>query len=431
MSARAPAEETSKAVRLVASLVIVALVAAGATEAVRAAYGAFSDDFTVTTRFARAGQGLRAGSDVKYRGVNVGKVRSVTLRDRQVDVVLALHRDVRVPSAAEASVRPKTVFGEKYVELSTQRHDHGPYLAGGDRVASAGTGLEVEELLDTTDHLFRKVDATELATLVDELVRASRGEGDRVAHLIDRSVAATAVVVDTLDAQLRAVDSMARFARQHRDVGPSLNGINANLDELLPTFNAARRDYERLLADLRPFADRLADLIEVNEADIGQLLDDGDNIVRVLTAHKANISETIRGLDTYTTTLADAIAPGTLPDGSRYGNMKLFIDLGDLQGLLCSVLGPDSPGADLSAVRAALADRVPQLACPGDAAASVPGTAAPSPSASGDGHAPAVPGADQPPDPVTELVSALASPAPDGDGGTVGDLLAPLLGGGS
>lgn len=426
MSAHHAPEDVRLAYRAVASLVIVALIAAGATVAVRAAYGAFADDFTVRTRFARAGQGLRPGSDVKYRGVNVGKVKSIRLRDRQADVVLELKDSAKVPATTTASVRNKTLFGEKYVDLAVTP-SNGSYLADGAVLPPGTTGLEVEGLIDTTDDLLRQVDADQLATLMDELVQASRGEGDRVAKLIDQSVEATAVLDDTLEAQLRAVDSFARFAHEYRDIGPSINSISGNLNELLPTFNAAREDYERLLASVRPLADHLAGFIDVNEADIDALLADGDNIVRVLTARKENISETIRGLDVYTATLADAIAPGTLPDGSRFGNLKLFIDLSQIQDLLCMVLGPSSPGADLSAVREALAARVPELSCPGDGGSGA--AAGTTPPATAPGSTEAADPSDDETDPVTALTSQLASPDPDSSGGTVGDLLVPLLGG--
>lgn len=146
-----------------------------------------------------------------------------------------------------------------------------------------------------------------------------------------------------------------------------------------------------------------------------------------LTARKENISESIRGLDLYTQTLADAIAPGTLPDGSRYGHMKIFVDLGELLGFVCTILGPSSPGADLSAVREALAAAVPALSCPGDGGA--PGSA-PSPSGPGTPSAPTPAPSEPATDPTTELVSGLATPDASTDGGTVGDLLAGMLGGG-
>ncbi|MFN8019211.1 MAG: MlaD family protein [Acidimicrobiales bacterium] len=418
--------ERRAAVRALASLAILAVVASGATVAVRAAYGAFDRTVPVRTRFDRAGQGLRPGSDVKYRGVNVGKVRSIRLRDRQVDVVLALSPGARVPADTRATVRPKTLFGEKYVELATRPGDRGPYLRAHDLVPAGPPAGEVEQLVDTTDHLLRRVDADELATLTRELVRASQGEGDRVARLIDRSAEASAAFDDTLQAQLRAIDSFARFAHEYRDVAPSLNAIHADLDELLPTFNAARADYVRLLRTLRPFADHFAELVEVNEADIDHILDEGDNVVRVLTARKSNISETIRGLDDYTATLADAVAPGTLPDGTRYGNMKLFIDLGELKGLLCQVLGASGPDVDLSAVREVLATRVPELACPGDGGAgatpSEPAGAGSGPAAGGTAPAPA-----PATDPLTQLVDQLATPDVASNGGTIGDVLAAVL----
>lgn len=169
----------------------------------------------------------------------------------------------------------------------------------------------------------------------------------------------------------------------------------------------------------------------MTEADLGRLLDDGDNIVRVLTARKENIAETVAGLDVYTRTLADAIAPGTLPDGSRYGNMKIFIDLGELRSLICAVLGPSSPEADLAAVREALATSVPELSCPADGAAPPAGDGA-------DGAPPATDAADvqreepeeaPPTDPLADLLSTLATPDVAANDGTFGDVLAALLGG--
>lgn len=408
-------EEIQKAYRAIAAIVVVVLVAGVATVAVRAAYGAFSDDFLVTTRFARAGQALKPGSDVKYRGVNVGKVRSVDLEDRKVEVVLQLRPSARIPTDTSATVRPKTLFGEKYVELAVTE-DRGPYLADGDQVTAAGTGTEVETLLDSTDRLLRAIDIEELAVLMDELTQAAQGEGDDVARAIDRGVQATAVFDDTLDAQLRAIDSLRRFSEQYRDIGPQVNAITGNLNELLPTFNAARADYERLLVTLKPFADHLADFIEVNEADLDTLLDNGDNIVRVLTARKENISETVYGLSRYMQAFAGAISDEQLPDGSRFGYLKVFIEAGDLQQLICNTLGPTGPAPELAPVVDALAAVAPILACEGGtgAGAGTPAAGLPDPLAA-----------------VTDgVVGQVAQPDAATPTGTVEDVLAPILGAG-
>jgi virulence factor Mce-like protein len=418
-------EELQKAYRAIASIVVTVLIVGGVTVAVRASYGAFSDDMKVTTTFSRAGQALHPGSDVKYRGVNVGKVRSVRLVERKVHVVLQIRKTAKIPRSTEASVRAKTLFGEKFILLATRKGDPAPYLRDGDRVKPAGTGTEVDALVDGTDKLFRTVDAEEIATLMDELTRAYQGEGTKVAKLIDKGVRAADAFQDTLDAQLRAVTSFQRFARQYRDIGPSINAISGNLNEFLPTFVAAREDYERFLKTLKPFSDHLADFIEVNEADIDTILDEGDNIVRVVTAHEENIAESIRGLARYTYVLSHSVSKEQLPDGSRFGYLKLFIDAGDLQRMLCAVLGPNSQASDLSQVREALAAVAPQLACEGDGAA--PQTGAPAPKGAPTGG-PAE-GAD-PTAAITDTVAGdLGRPDQSVGSGSANSLLTPLLGG--
>jgi virulence factor Mce-like protein len=424
-------EELQKAYRAIAAIVIVVLVGGGLTLAVRASYGAFSDDMVVHLTLRRAGQALHAGSDVKYRGVNVGKVRSVHLVDRKVEVALQLHRSVKVPNDTVASVRAKTLFGEKYVQLAVRRNDEPPYLKDGDHVRSGGTGTEVDELIDGTDHLFRSVDANELATLMTELSKAARGEGRKVATLIDKSVPAAAAFSDTIDAQVRAVQSLERFTREYRDIAPSFNGTSRNLNQLLPTFNAAQDDFRRLLDTLRPFSDHLADFVEVTETDVDKILTEGGNIARVVSARKAEISQSIEGLARYTYVLSHAVSPETLPDGSHFGYLKLFIDVGDLQDLICKAFGPTGPGSQLAPVLTALAAVAPQLACTssGQPAAPVKKSATPAP-----GRSPEA-GRSGTPDPSAalndEVMGALSRPDQSVGSGSVNSLLSPLLGGGA
>lgn len=422
-------EELQKAYRAVAALVVLVLVVGAVTVAIRASYGAFSDDIEVHLTLARAGQELKAGSDVKYRGVNVGKVRAVRLVDRQAQITLQIHRGERVPASTRASVREKTLFGEKYVDLATEAGDPPPYLHDGQQLRSGGTGTEVDALVDGTDHLLRKVDAPELTTLMRELTKAYQGEGTRVARLIDKTVGAASVFHDTLDAQLRAVDSLQRFTHEYRDIGPSVNAISGHLNELLPTFNAARADFERLLTTLRPFADHLADFVERNEVDIDEILHDGDNIVRVVTARKADIAASIEGLSKYTYDLSHAISPETLPDGSHFGYLKLFIDVGDLQQLICAALGPTSRASQLSQVFTALAAVAPQLACTGTSST---GTTAASTTADGSGgsHPAAGAGTNDPAGALTDAVMGSVARPDTSSAGSVASLLAPLLGGG-
>ncbi|MBI2710782.1 MAG: MCE family protein [Actinobacteria bacterium] len=360
-----------KAHRAVAALAVATVVVSAVTIGIRASYGLFSDDFEVSATFPRAGQALKAGSDVKYRGVNVGRVRRITLVERRVRVVMGIHPSARVPRSVAARVVPKTLFGEKYVDLGVPAGAKAgpPWLRRGDRISRATAGDEVEDLISSSTGLFSGIDAEELATFMTELTQGVRGEGRNIARGFDAGVRASALFADTIDAQLRALDSFARFQREIRDIGPDLNGLSRNLVDFLPTFNAARADYERLLATLRPFADDLADWLNTVRPDLVRLLERGENVTRVLVNRREEIAQTVYGLSVYVQRFADAPGPDTLPDGSKMAYFKNFLLFGDIARAICAVVAPPggtgNPGSDkvLGEIQGAMAARNPLLDC--------------------------------------------------------------------
>lgn len=427
-------EDLNKAYRVLVALVITVVVAASSTIAVRASYGAFSNDFRVSGMFTRAGQSLKPGSDVKYRGVTVGKVRSIKLVDREALITLSLHHGTKVPATARATVRPKTLFGEKYVELAYQRGAGAPYLHKGSKLESTGTGDEVEQLVAGVDHLLRGVNTTQLAGLMTELTQAAQGEGEKVAGLIDRGMKAADVLQTTLDDQITALDSLQRFVSEYRDIAPDINGIGANLNQMLPVFNAARADFERLLTTLRPFSDDVADLLETNEPNIDQILDHGGNIVRVIVAHKKDLSDVVYGLSRYVFKFAKGASKETLPDGSKFAYFKVFIDLTDIRQLICSVITTPAPSQlpQLGQLQAALTQANPLLSCGSKAGSgALDSTLGPNNPVTGSGNP--VGTAASAPSPQAkvsqDILSALAQPqAATGGGAALNSLFGPLLG---
>lgn len=81
--------------------------------------GSFDDTIPVTARLATAGGSLRAGVDVKMRGMVVGKVAAVDGDASHVDLELQIDNDEvgHIPSNVRARVLPASVFGTSYVDL--------------------------------------------------------------------------------------------------------------------------------------------------------------------------------------------------------------------------------------------------------------------------------------------------------------------------
>ena len=94
---------------LVLGPVIIALVAGGMYLGIKAAYGGFGHYYYVTAALPRAGQELEVGSDVRMRGVVVGRVkpvkrRQVAKRQRQLAALRAnsrLQQTLERPGAAQ------------------------------------------------------------------------------------------------------------------------------------------------------------------------------------------------------------------------------------------------------------------------------------------------------------------------------------------
>src|SRR3954451_7303315 len=87
-----------------------------------AAYNkSFIPTIPVSLRTDRIGNQLSLHADVKFRGVNVGDVRELTTNGEVATLKLAMkpNQIKLIPGNVQARILPKTLFGQKYVELVT------------------------------------------------------------------------------------------------------------------------------------------------------------------------------------------------------------------------------------------------------------------------------------------------------------------------
>jgi virulence factor Mce-like protein len=306
-------------------------------------YGGYDDHYQLVGDFPRAGQGLTNGSDVTYRGVDIGEVSSVELVDRQARITLDMNPDFRVPEDATFVVRPKTIFGEKYVDVTFPSGETGPYLGDGDVVADAQAATEVEDFFEGSDDLFDQLDEQELAELFTTLNETARGTGQDVAASFESGAEATALGADTIAPQIRALSSWAEFQDAISGIGGDLNTIADNSNVSLEEFNAHREEYERALAEFRPFAENLAALLAGTRPDIDTYLERGDSVVRMLTANEEHLTELVEGLGQYVQAFGGGLSEERLPNGEGFAYFKNFLYVGDVEAFLCTHLADAPP----------------------------------------------------------------------------------------
>src|SRR6185437_9990578 len=233
----------------------------------------------------------------------------------------------------------------------------GPYLSPGATFAHAKSSDELGDLFAAATPLLKQIDTNQLSTVLGELAQASQGEGPKIAAGIDSGTQLAGLLDRTLNAQILALDSFAKFTNAVAPAAGDLNNLNAQINAGLPGFNAEEADYQNLINTLVPFSDRLASLLATYHPDIATILTSGDNVSRVLLAQQDNIGQVINGAYHYFQKIAEGTSGlNKLPDGSTYGYFNTFILFSDVNNLVCNLIAPPTGGMSfLQPIQQALA----------------------------------------------------------------------------
>jgi phospholipid/cholesterol/gamma-HCH transport system substrate-binding protein len=94
--------------------------------------------------------GLKPGATVEIAGVEVGRIKSIALKDDQALVTLSIQDGVKVYSDTFATIKTRGIIGEKFITLSPG--GGGEVLKPGDKIRDTEAGLDLEELVSQYIH---------------------------------------------------------------------------------------------------------------------------------------------------------------------------------------------------------------------------------------------------------------------------------------
>src|SRR3954454_25074987 len=142
----------------------------------------FTSFDTVTLKTSTAGLNLPAKADVKVRGVIVGQVNKAESEGDGAVLTLGIKPDkiTSIPKNVTAALVPKTLFGEKYVDLNIPKDADSTSLAAGDKITQTKLPIEVERVLNALYPLLRTVQPAELNYTLNALATALEGRGDKI-----------------------------------------------------------------------------------------------------------------------------------------------------------------------------------------------------------------------------------------------------------
>lgn len=235
---------------------------------------AFTPTVPVTLRLAELPDQFEESADVKLDGLIVGSVESISVADGLVEVRLGLdpgHLGL-IPSDVSARLRPKTLFGPRFVDLEPAGQSATPLASGAviglDRSSSA---IELQRLLDGLLPLLRQVPPQDLAMTLNAVSSALSGNGEdlgETAVLLQDYVAELNTVLPDLQAD---ITGLADVADVYTDAAPDLLDAAEDLTVTSQTVAELQDELAALYPTVTTASDDLTQFLALNGSNIVDL----------------------------------------------------------------------------------------------------------------------------------------------------------------
>ncbi|MEV7687061.1 MCE family protein [Streptomyces bungoensis] len=218
---------------------------------------AFTSVVPITLEAGTLGNQLDPRADVKLRGLLVGEVRAVHADGTKatLDIALKPQYVANIPSDVHARLLPKTLFGEKYVDLVAPAGATRPArpIRAGDVITQdrTKTGIEVQQLMNDLLPLLRTVRPGELDATLSAFATALEGRGDRIGGNLTRVEGYLRRLNPHMPSLQEDITRFADVAEVYGDAAPDLMRILRNTVTTSRTITEKR---DQLAAALRTTA---------------------------------------------------------------------------------------------------------------------------------------------------------------------------------
>jgi phospholipid/cholesterol/gamma-HCH transport system substrate-binding protein len=253
----------------------------------------------VTIHISQAGQQLLPGSDVKVRGLIVGSVSSITSNGTGADLHLHMKPSMlkEIPANVTARLVPKTLFGEKYVDLvlpsnpSTQRM-YGGEVIGEDRSKAA---LEIDTALNDLLPVLRAVQPAKLNQTLNAVATALQGRGSELGTTIQQLDTYFKGFNPHLPQLQHDMSALAGVTRTYNQAADPLLRMLRNLIVTSNTVVDEQTQISRLLGDVTAASITTRDLLAQNAANIVKVNSVNRRVVALLARYSPEFPCFFRG----------------------------------------------------------------------------------------------------------------------------------------
>jgi phospholipid/cholesterol/gamma-HCH transport system substrate-binding protein len=245
--------------------------------------------------------GLNTGDVVTVGGLGVGRVESMSLAGRRIEVSLSIQTKVRLPRDSRATLKSETIMGGKYIAISPGVDTH--MLADGDSLSGdyeadlseltatlSPISSNVLGILENVNSTFDEPTRNRIQAIVADLARSSarlQGVVSSGGARAEEALTDFALFSRDLSRLSRMLDTLAENQRGNLDTGiTSLRRTSENLERVSRQLETIGGDLGEVVSGVRRGEGTLGKLVREE-----RLYNDLDSLSRNLNGLVTDIRE--------------------------------------------------------------------------------------------------------------------------------------------
>ncbi|WP_410591548.1 MCE family protein [Amycolatopsis sp. lyj-23] len=269
----------------------------------------------VTLKASRIGNQLSPGGQVKARGVLVGEIREVRATPQGAEIALALEpgKVDMLPRNVSALLVPKTLFGERYVQLSIPDGERAPHLVAGDVIEQdrSANAIELERVFDNLLPVLQAVQPQKLATTLTAVSTALEGRGEQLGKTIDTASAYLKNFNPDLPQLTADVHDLASVSRLYGDIAPDLLDALTDSAVTLNTVKEKQADLAGVYQQVTSSSQDVSAFLAANRDNLIALAADSRAPLEIAAKYSPSFACTIGSLNALRKSMDKVLGAGT------------------------------------------------------------------------------------------------------------------------
>jgi len=232
--------------------------------------------YDIQVQFISA-SGLKEDVPVEIAGVEIGRVREISLDGNKALVTLTIRQDVKLTRDVTAAIRTKGILGDKYIELIPGSPSAPPVQAG-EKIVRTKAATDMDTLINTLGEVADDIKL--ITTAFTHVVGGDEGEAS-IRVIMDNL---KELVITLNDTVRKNQADITKTVRNFSDFSGKLKDISdENTDDvhtIVANIRQASENIQTLIADLN----QITSTINTGQGSIGKLIHKNETVDNLNTA---------------------------------------------------------------------------------------------------------------------------------------------------